>query len=438
MDFQKNTLMNYQETLDYMFNQLPMYQRTGKAAYKADLDNTLALDKHFNHPHEKFKTIHVAGTNGKGSTSHMLTSVLQKAGYKVGLYTSPHLRDFRERIKVNGEVIIEQYVIDFVESGKELFQEIKPSFFEMTVALAFNYFAEQQVDVAVIEVGLGGRLDSTNIIAPELSIITNISFDHTDFLGDTYRKIALEKAGVIKKNIPVVIGRKGAETKGVFINKAEEVQTSIYFAEDEYSVDNLKLTSDHKQSFTVKNNAGVLVYEDLKLDLLGLCQRENVITVLMSLDILKEQGFSLSKENIYQGLECASKSTGLLGRWQIIGQHPLIVCDTGHNEDGIRAIVQQIKSISYESLHVVLGVVNDKNIDTILDYLPKDAVYYFTQASIPRALDAHLLAEKAQQKGLRGKVVSNVEDALHEAKEKAGENDMVFVGGSTFVVAEVV
>ncbi|RLD60546.1 MAG: bifunctional folylpolyglutamate synthase/dihydrofolate synthase [Bacteroidetes bacterium] len=429
--------MKYKKTLDFLFSQLPMYQRIGKAAYKADLNNTLSLDKYFDYPHKKFKSIHVAGTNGKGSVSHCLAAILQTAGYKVGLYTSPHLKDFRERIKINGNKISKKNVVDFVENNKDIIEKIKPSFFEITVAMAFDYFANENVDIAVIEVGMGGRLDSTNIISPIASIITNISLDHTQFLGDTIEKIAYEKAGIIKQNIPVVIGETQELTKPVFIKKANDVNTKIYFADNKYSVDYSMQSTDNKQIINVlKNNE--LIYKNLKIDLLGLYQKKNLITVLQAVDIIKEKGINIETENIYDGLKNASTITGLLGRWQILGNNPLIVCDTGHNVDGIKNVVAQIKNTAYKKLHFVIGFVNDKNIDKVLSLLPKDATYYFTRASIPRALDENILTEKALANELHGTTYHTVEDALNAAKNNSDKDDLIFIGGSNFVVAEVV
>lgn len=429
--------MNYKETLNWLFEQLPMYQRQGKAAYKADLNNTLELDKYFNYPHKQFKTIHVAGTNGKGSVSHMLASVLQEAGYKVGLYTSPHLKDFRERIKINGLMVSEDFVVNFVERHSAKFEEIQPSFFEMTVAMAFDYFAKENIDIAVVEVGMGGRLDSTNIILPELSIITNIGKDHTAFLGDTLDKIASEKAGIIKERVPVVIGETHIETEKVFIETAKAKESSICFADQEYKIDYAMLSTDNNQLFNVIQG-DIIKYENLKLDLLGGYQVKNIITVLKAIDLLKERMFNLSIEDIYKGLENVIKNTGLKGRWQILNLKPLIICDTGHNLEGITYILEQIKQTAHKNLHIVFGVVDDKNIDKILELLPVNAKYYFTNAKIPRALNKDLLKEKAQKFNLNGETYISVEKALKNAKKNADVNDLIFIGGSTFVVAEVV
>jgi dihydrofolate synthase / folylpolyglutamate synthase len=428
--------MNYQQTLDFLFSQLPMFQRVGKAAYKANLDNTLALDNYFGHPHRLFKSIHIAGTNGKGSVSHMLSAILQKAGYKTGLYTSPHLIDFRERIKIDGKEIPEKKVVEFVEKHKEKFAPIKPSFFELTVAMAFDYFASEKVDFAVIETGLGGRLDSTNIIAPELSVITNISKDHMQFLGDTIEQIANEKAGIIKTGTPVVVGEYQDDTRIVFEKKAKELKAPLFYASNEFSINYSMLTIDDKQIFQVYKNKD-LIYPDLKLDLHGLYQKKNLITVLKSVELLIEKGFNITKQAIYLGLENVIGLTGLVGRWQTIGSNPRIVCDTGHNEAGIHEILKQIEATAFKNLHMVFGVVDDKSIDNILAMLPKDASYYFCKASIPRALDEKILHKKATKYNLRGNTFENVQLALQSAKQNAQKEDFIFVGGSTFVVADL-
>lgn len=424
--------MNYNETLEWLFAQLPMYQREGKAAYKANLDNTLKLDEHFGAPHRQFKTIHVGGTNGKGSVSHMLASVLQTAGYKTGLYTSPHLKDFRERIKINGEMIPEQYVIDFVEQNRSLFAEVKPSFFEMTVAMAFKYFADREVDIAVIEVGLGGRLDSTNIITPLASVVTNISFDHMALLGDTLEKIAGEKAGIIKPGVPAIIGTRDAATDFVFTRKAQERETSIDFASDNWSEER---TPDN--TYNLKNKQGV-TFNDLHPDLKGLYQRKNIPAVIETILHLREQGIKITDQAVREGIANTVRNTGLLGRWQELSRSPYTICDTGHNIDGLTEIVAQLKTCKYERLHFVMGMVNDKDVDSVLQILPKDAIYYFCKASIPRAMDEHVLAEKAAGNDLHGKTYPTVAEAYAAAKEAANQNDMIYIGGSTFVVAEVV
>lgn len=405
--------MNYPETLDYLFSQLPMYQRVGNAAYKANLDNTYRLSEILNHPEKQFKSVHIAGTNGKGSTSHMLAAVLQEAGYKVGLYTSPHLKDFRERIKINGEMISENDVIDFVKEYKHEFEKIQLSFFEWTVGLAFHYFAMQKVDVAIVETGLGGRLDSTNIVTPEVAVITNISMDHTQFLGDTLTKIAAEKAGIIKSTIPIVIGETQPEIKHVFIEKANQLNAPIQFA-DEYPT------------------------QEYESDLKGAYQQKNKKTVVATIQVLQELGWKIAENHIKQGLLNVVKNTGLMGRWQVLSKQPFTVCDTGHNEAGITLILAQLAEQTYEKLHFVLGVVNDKDITNILQLLPKNATYYFCQANIPRALEVSVLAEKASAVGLSGTAFPTVEAAYQAAQKNATAQDMIFIGGSTFVVAEVV
>ena len=430
--------MNYQDTLKYLFERLPMFHRVGQAAYKNNLENTLKLDEIFGHPHRKFKTIHVAGTNGKGSVSHMLAAVFQAAGYKTGLYTSPHLKDFRERIKINGQMISEEEVVEWVEKypvANNLWN-LEPSFFELTVAMAFDFFAKNNVDIAIIEVGLGGRLDSTNIITPEISIITSIGFDHVNLLGDTLEKIAAEKAGIIKKNIPVVIGETHIETKKVFKEIAAAKQALIYFADVEYVASYSMLGLDGRQIMYIEKNRNIL-YPDLKLDLTGIYQLKNVPVVVKTLEILTEKGWKISKENTYTGLQDAAKTTGLMGRWQIIGYNPLTICDTGHNEDGIKMVVSQLKNTAYKTLHFVLGVVSDKNPDKVLQLLPADAEYYFTRADIPRALDEKELAQKAAGFGLSGRSYPSVSEAFNMAKLNAGKSDLIFIGGSTFVVAEI-
>ncbi len=405
--------MTYQETLDYLFQQLPMYQRVGNAAYKTDLQNTIELCEILDNPQYKFKSVHIAGTNGKGSTSHMLASVLQEAGYKVGLYTSPHLKDFRERVKINGEMISEEGVIDFVNRFKTQFEQINLSFFEWAVGLAFDYFAKQKVDIAVVETGLGGRLDSTNIVTPDLSIITNIGLDHTQFLGDTLLKIATEKAGIIKTNVPVVIGETQGETQEVFIKAAKEQIAPIVFADQQ-----------NKQV--------------LECDLKGLYQQKNVQTAIIAINQLQNKGWAITDKNISIGMKNVVNNTGLMGRWQILQNHPTIICDTGHNEAGITYITQQLKQERYHKLHFVFGAVNDKSIFSILKLLPKDATYYFCEANIPRALNVNELYQQAVESGLKGNKFSSVNLALNTAKNQASNDDLIFIGGSTFVVAEVV
>ncbi len=430
--------MSYSETLDYLFTRLPMFQRSGPAAYKNSLDNTLKLDELYGHPHRKFKTIHVAGTNGKGSVSHMLAAILQSAGYKTGLYTSPHLKDFRERIRVNGKMIAEEKVVRWVENyrtNNELWK-IEPSFFELTVALALDYFAEQEVDFAVLEVGLGGRLDSTNIVTPELSVITNIGLDHTNLLGDTIEKIAAEKAGIIKKEVPVVIGTTQKETLPVFLAKAEKENAPLYFADQEYRVAYAMQGTDNKKYLRV-DRLDELFYKDLEMDLPGNYQHKNLPAVLKAFDLLNGKGFSISETQVRTALANVSSLTGLLGRWQVLGHNPLVVCDTGHNEDGIREIVEQINNTAFKKLHFVFGTVGDKKPENVLALLPKEAQYYFVKADISRALDQNILKEQAAQFGLQGESYLSVIEGFKKAKENAGKHDLIFIGGSTFVVAEI-
>ena len=422
--------MTYQETIEYLYNQLPVYQKIGGSAYKEGLDNSLALDTYFAHPHTKYKTLHIAGTNGKGSTSHLLAAILQEAGYKVGLYTSPHLVDFRERIRVNGEKISQQYVVDFVDKHRKYFEPIEPSFFELTMMMSFLYFADMHVDVAIIEVGLGGRLDSTNIITPDLSVITNISFDHMQFLGNTLEKIATEKAGIIKKNIPVIIGEAEGEVKNVFAETAERVGAPILFAEDEHIIQS-----------SLKTASGWLFdtkyYLHLKGELSGYAQIKNAATVLCAVKELQKIGYTIPSKAVYNGFAYVTKLTGLMGRWQILQElHPRIVCDTGHNVAGIKYIADQLANEKYDTLHIVLGMVNDKDITSVLELLPRKAIYYFTKASVPRAMNERELQMLAQKKGLMGYSYPTVAEAVRAAKDWAASNDFVFIGGSNFVVAD--
>ncbi len=405
--------MDYSRTLDWMFAQLPMYQRQGASAYKIDLSNTLQLAEHLGNPHKKIKTIHVAGTNGKGSTSHMLAAILQEAGYRVGLYTSPHLKDFRERIRINGAVITEAYVVDFIAQHRAFFDQHACSFFEMTVGMAFQYFADQQVDIAVIEVGLGGRLDSTNIIRPEVSVITNIGMDHTQFLGTTFAAIAAEKAGIIKQHVPVVIGRTIPETKAVFEEKAAEQSSPVFYAAD-------------------------LITSVFKTDLLGQYQQENIKTAVQTIHVLQGQGWEISEEAVEVGLQHVVHHTGLLGRWQVLQTHPKVVCDTAHNEDGLASVMQQVRSETHQQLHIVLGVVADKDLDTILPLFPIEAVYYFCAPTIKRALAKDTLQAAAANHHLKGSVYNSVKEAYTDALANANAEDLIYIGGSTFVVAEII
>ena len=423
--------MNYQEAIDFMFSSLPMYQRVGKAAYKSNLDNTLALDEHFGHPHKAFKSIHVAGTNGKGSVSHSLAAILQKAGYKTGLYTSPHLVDYRERIRVDGEMISKDYVCNFIDDNKEIIGELKPSFFEMSVALAFNYFRDMKVDVAVVEVGMGGRLDSTNIIKPELSVITNIGLDHTQFLGNTLALIAGEKAGIIKPGIPVVIGETHPETKDVFIAKAKELNSPIYFADQNVSVCKTKVADNYQYAeYAVE---GEITY---KFDLFGEYQTKNLATILQAVKLAQNAGFEISDKNISDALENVKALTGLHGRWECLSQKPLTMCDTGHNYDGLKYVTAQLKALKCSKLHIVMGFVNDKDVERVMPLFPKDAQYYFTQAEIPRAMAATEVKAYGEKFGLSGNVYKNVPEAYAAAMKDATADDAIFIGGSTFIVGD--
>ena len=423
--------MDYKETIEYLFNSAPLFQNIGAGAYKEGLYNTKVLDEHFAHPHLSFKTIHVAGTNGKGSCSHTIASVLQEAGYKVGLYTSPHLVDFRERIRVNGKPISEQYVIDFVEHERAFFEPLHPSFFELTTAMAFKFFADEKVDVAVIEVGLGGRLDCTNIITPDVSIITNISFDHVQFLGDTLAKIASEKAGIIKPNIPVVIGETTPETKPVFISKAEEQNAPIIFAEEQDEVMGECLLA--KGGFDYQTKTFGLITAELG----GLCQTKNTRTIIEALKQLIGRGYRITRQNVADGFASVCKNTGLMGRWQKLSDKPKVICDTGHNVGGIQYIVKQLELQEYDNLRIVMGMVNDKDISTVLSMMPKHAVYYFTQASVKCAMPCRDFKAKAAGYGLEGDAYPTVRQAYEAALHDASQNDLVFVGGSSFIVADL-
>ena len=423
--------MTYQETTEYLFNSAPLFQHVGGDAYKEGLGNTHLLDEHFGHPHTKYRTIHVAGTNGKGSCSHTLAAILQSAGYKVGLYTSPHLVDFRERIRVNGEMVSEEYVIRFVEEHRAFFEPLHPSFFELATAMAFNYFAESHVDVAVIEVGLGGRLDCTNIITPDLSIITNISPDHTQFLGNTLAQIAGEKAGIIKEGIPVVIGETTEETRPVFVNKANETNSPIILSDELNLVKNSVSTNNGGRIYNTT------LYKNLEGELGGLCQEKNTNTLLAATEELKKIGYRLTEENIRHGFAHVCQLTGLMGRWQKLHEHPTLICDTGHNTGGIAYIVEQLKAQAYDRLHIVMGMVNDKDVSGVLAMMPKEATYYFTRASVKRALDEEELQALAARFNLHGNTYPTVAEATQAALGNAKENDLIFVGGSSFIVADL-
>jgi dihydrofolate synthase/folylpolyglutamate synthase len=405
--------MNYLETTNWLFSRLPFYQNVGKSAYKADLSQTLKLAKYLSHPENKFKSVHVGGTNGKGSTAHMLASVLQEAGYKVGLYTSPHLKDYRERIRINGVMINKKSVVDFVAKNKSFFEDNSLSFFEMSVGMAFDFFVQEQVDIAVVEVGLGGRLDSTNILSPEVSVITNIGLDHTQFLGTTLESIAGEKAGIIKSNTPIVIGETQLEIENVFIEKASKEQAPLYFADQ-------------------------LIKEIYPFSLKGEYQIKNIRTVLQIIDILNNGKFVISKEAVQLGLLKIKENTGLRGRWEVLGSSPKIICDTAHNKNGLCLVFKQLLNEKFQDLHIVLGMVNDKDIGSLIEFFPKGAKYYFCKPNIPRGLEATQLAEVFIENGFSGCVYLSVKEALIAAKQSASQNDVIYVGGSTFVVAEII
>jgi dihydrofolate synthase/folylpolyglutamate synthase len=428
--------MTYAETLEYLFSQLPMYQRQGAVAFKKDLTNTIALCAFLNDPQTKFKTVHVAGTNGKGSVSHMLASVFQEAGYKVGLYTSPHLKDFRERIKINGEMIPEADVIDFVSENKTQFETIKPSFFEMTVALAFDHFAKERVDIAIIETGLGGRLDSTNVIIPELSVITNIGYDHQQFLGETLPEIAGEKAGIIKPKVPVVVGEFQQQIAHVFEKKADEMNSRLRFADREWEMRSQKIDEEELQ-LRVRHYDGSEM--EFVSQLSGPHQSKNLITVLESVRTLSDSGWNLTAEHFKAGVRSTISNTGLKGRWQVLAREPLIIADTGHNKEGIEPNLKRLLSVrNAEQLHFVWGMVSDKDVIATLKMLPPTSNYYFCKPDVPRGLDVNILAHTATEIGLSYSVHASVADALKKAKDQAMPDDIIYVGGSTFVVAEVV
>jgi dihydrofolate synthase / folylpolyglutamate synthase len=450
--------MDYLQTLNYLYSQLPMFMRDGPSAFKKDLTNTIELCKRLGDPQHQFKSVHVAGTNGKGSTSHMLAAILQIAGYKTGLYTSPHLKDFRERIRINGKMISEAEVIDFVAKHRADFEEIKPSFFEMTVAMAFDAFAREKVDIAIIEVGLGGRLDSTNVITPLMSVITNIGWDHVNMLGDTLQQIAFEKAGIIKPGIPVIIGEYQPEVADVFINKANLENAGLIFASDLWHIleseaggqksevggqksEEIREYLDfkiQKKDLRLKTFDLRLPTLNLRLDLPGTYQLKNVKAVLSAVDELQKHRFIITEEHIREALSKVKELTGLHGRWEVLSQNPLTICDTGHNPEGIIEVLKNIESVPYRQLHFVMGVVNDKDISKMLAMLPQNATYYFCKPDIPRGLDAESLKLKAESFSLNGNAYASVKTALQAAQGNAGKNDLVFVGGSTFVVAEIV
>jgi dihydrofolate synthase/folylpolyglutamate synthase len=428
----------YQQTLDYLYNQLPMFQRIGEKALKNKLDNIIELCEILGSPYEQYPTVHVAGTNGKGSTTHLLAALFQVKGLKVGVYTSPHYKDFRERIKINGEYISEQEVVDFVEKHKADFDRIQPSFFEITVAMAFEHFARHKVDIAIIETGLGGRLDSTNIITPILSVITNISYDHQAILGDTLPQIASEKAGIIKQNVPVVIGETQDETQGVFVEKAIAMNAPISFADSFYTA--VPLENNGIKSYFEIRELGhhSLIFNQLELDLAGNYQAKNLVTVIHAAEVLQSLGWKFTDSDIIEAMANVSSLTNMIGRWQTINTMPLTITDAAHNEDGIRQVVEQLQQLDYKYLHIVLGMAKDKDQSKILQLLPQGALYYFCKPDVPRGLEAHLLAAKAAEFGLKGEVYDSVNEALRSATEDATSEDLIFVGGSSFVVAEVV
>lgn len=423
--------MDYSETLHYLYTSIPVFQREGASAYKPGLETSMALDRHLGNPHKAYRTIHVAGTNGKGSTSHLLAAILQESGYKVGLYTSPHLVDFRERIRVNGKMITREYVVAFVERHREFFETLHPSFFELTSSMAFDYFRAEKVDVAVIETGLGGRLDSTNIITPEISIITNISLDHVQFLGDTVEKIAGEKAGIIKPGIPVVIGNAtGKGVRNVFEEKARTEQAPICFAEEENTLTESRFTPGKGWEYRTSD------FGPLRGELSGMVQIENTRTVLSAIKFMGNIGFSIPEKAVRNAFSHVVEITGLMGRWQQIQTSPRIICDTAHNAGGMAYIADQLKNETYENLHIVIGMVNDKDINGVLSLLPDSARYYFTRASVPRALPEKELARIASVHGLAGTTYQDVAQAVKAAKKNASKNDLIYIGGSTFVVAD--
>lgn len=423
--------MNYLETVNYLFNIAPVFEHIGASAYKEGLDNTYLLDEHFGHPHRKFKSIHIAGTNGKGSCSHTLAAILQNDGYKVGLYTSPHIMDFRERIKINGECISKEYVIEFVNQEKSLFEKIHPSFFEVTTALAFKYFAEQHVDYAIIEVGLGGRLDCTNIITPILSIITNISFDHTNFLGNTLEKIAKEKAGIIKQNIPVIIGETTNETKPVFKTCAESMNAEIIYADENDEIISFTMNEDGGITYNTRN------FGIIQGELGGLYQKKNTNTILHAVRFLYNQHIIKNTGSINNGFYNVCRLTGLIGRWQKIGSNPSVICDTGHNVGGWTYISRQLQVQKYNKLHIVFGMVNDKDVDGVMCLLPKNAHYYFTKPQSKRAIPEKDIQRKAMTHGLVGDCYNDVPSAYTAAKKMATPDDMIFIGGSSYIVSDL-
>ncbi len=424
--------MDYKQVIDFLYNSFPMFEKTGGGAYHPGLERIASLSAYFGDPHRKFRTVHIAGTNGKGSSSHLIAAVLQSAGYKTGLYTSPHLKEFTERIRINGQEVPKEAIRTFVSEHFDFFTSCQASFFEITTLMAFYFFAKEKVDIAIIETGMGGRLDATNIVVPEVSLITNISFDHMQYLGNTLEEIAAEKAGIIKQEIPVVIGEKQASLTNVFLRKATEKKAPLFFAEDLFTLDEVEF-SEGKMTVTVRNK-----FEKLRCGLGGFYQEKNIKGVLAVLDLLKDLGWNIGEESIRKGFAGIVEITGLKGRWYFLQQSPRILCDTAHNEAGIRYITAQLQTLSYQHLYIVLGMVKDKEIEAVLSLLPKNAWYFFTMPSLPRALNASVLASKAWATGLKGEIAETVSEALTKAKSAANPEDLIYVGGSTFVVAEVV
>lgn len=424
--------MNYEETLEYLYESVPMFQKVGAIAYKEGLDNTKKLDTHFGHPHKKYKTIHIAGTNGKGSCSHTIASILQKSGYKVGLYTSPHLKDFRERIRVNGLCISKEYVIRFVEEERCFFEPLHPTFFELTTAMAFKYFAEQSVDIAIIEVGLGGRLDCTNIINPILSIITNISFDHTKFLGNTLAKIAYEKSGIIKDGTPVIIGESTPETKQIFVEQSKRHNSPILFAEEDTDITSYALTNNDNEGITYTSKTFGTIYGELG----GIYQEKNTHTIICAVKELIKKGLNINTEDVRIGFEHVSETTGLQGRWQKIRNNPLVICDTGHNVGGWIYLSRQLKSQKCKQLRVIFGMVDDKDINTVMEMLPHNAIYYFTKAKTKRSIKEEEIARIGESLKLKSEIFPDVKSAYNQAMNDADRDDFIFIGGSSYIVSD--
>lgn len=428
--------MNYCQALDFLYSQLPAYHQIGKAAYRNDLKNTILLDEYFKHPHSKFRSVHIAGTNGKGSISNLTASILQEAGYKTGLYTSPHLLDFRERIRIDGKMIPEKEVVDFVEKNIEIISEIRPSFFEMTVAMAFNYFEKENVDIAIIEAGLGGRLDSTNIITPVLSVITNIGHDHMDLLGDTIGKVAIEKAGIIKPGIPVVIGESLTETRNIFKEKASDRGAEIIFAEKEFfcRLNDYDPGKDGRE-YTISNKDRQIITGISSLT--GDYQEKNLVTTTAIINNLRNN-YKINDKHFIDGIRKVVENTNFAGRWQKLSEEPLIICDTGHNREGLESVVDQLGRIQRKKLHIILGFVNDKDVDSVLALFPRDATYYFAKASVARAMNEKILREKAIQHSLKGEDYESVHDAICQVLKNSTYEDLIFIGGSTFIVADAI